>query len=385
MHAVATKVAEAEAAQAAAMAAAHARAQALAPSTSSTSTVSTPTKSLHVNPTDQAPATPPAPLVPQKSRVLQFFNRSNDEKNGEKTEKADKVHLPPAAPSEGPSTLDSAPPITATTVGPSKSVHPAAILSSSNPGMVDDQQRINMQQPSSIPVLSTHASAVSVQTQPPRLEGPTSSSVKENHPGPSPVLERQLLSPPALTQSNKLSSAQQRLYNYIGDSGITIIKHGQCLNIIFFASHQSCYHQGRQGAPKHRMLTCDDDVSELIVQASDSHYKKCVLSEVEAIRLGTDVDPATPKEVIERFRAENNGSNPTPARTMNRRASSRMSILGGVGIDTDGILYGTAILRRTCKKDDMSMCISLILPNRLDYHSVSPFCGPIIIIIFQNI
>ncbi len=118
---------------------------------------------------------------------------------------------------------------------------------------------------------------------------------------------------------------------------------------------------GRQGAPKQRTLTCDDEVTELIVQVTDSHFKKCILSEVESIRLGTDIDPATPPEAIERMKAEIAGNNGSK---LKRRASTRMSILGGQGADSNGVLFGTPILRRTCKAEDMSMCISLILPNR---------------------
>jgi hypothetical protein len=101
------------------------------------------------------------------------------------------------------------------------------------------------------------------------------------------------------------------------------------------------------------------------VQATDSHYKKCILSEVESIRLGTDIDPATPPGAIEKMKADIAGNPGAPHRSLTRKASTRMSILGGgQTADPNGVLFGTAILRRTCKYEDMSMCISLILPNR---------------------
>jgi hypothetical protein len=124
---------------------------------------------------------------------------------------------------------------------------------------------------------------------------------------------------------------------------------------------------GRQGAPKTRILTCDDDVTALIIQASD-HYKKIPLQEVEAIRLGTDVDPATPADALARLNAAETasvdqsvtGNHPAEAK-MKRHSSLRF--LGGGG-DKDKVLYGTSILRRTCKPDDMHLCISLIMENR---------------------
>jgi hypothetical protein len=344
MHAVATRVAEAEAAHAAAVAAAHARAQALLPPSSTTTSSAADGT---IASTSSSTSTSPIPSIAKKVKRLSIFG--------------------------GKGSSDDKPKSAATSL----SEHTTEATASSSP-------------PSPAPV----SASVVVDPSTPEPSMP----VVVQPPQPlSPVIN------PALVA--ELSPAKIRLLKFIGGDGISIIKHGKLslslslslflslslslslclslslslththtlslslslyLSICFCGSHSMwlfcCL--GRQGAPKHRVLTCDDEVTELIVQASDSHYKKCSLSEVEAIRLGTDVDPATPKEVLARVAAESQGLASPPSRTVSRRATSRMSILGGSSVENDGMLFGTAILRRTCKKDDMAMCISLILPDR---------------------
>jgi hypothetical protein len=97
---------------------------------------------------------------------------------------------------------------------------------------------------------------------------------------------------------------------------------------------------------------CDDDVTCLIVQASD-HYKKITFAEIEGIRLGSEIDPATSPEAIAKYNSQ------TPEEKLQRRKSS-LNIFGG-GND---VLFGTAILRRTCKPEEMALCISFLMENR---------------------
>jgi hypothetical protein len=42
----------------------------------------------------------------------------------------------------------------------------------------------------------------------------------------------------------------------------------------------------------------------------------------------------------------------------------RRASLSFRGINDSSVYYGTAILRRTCKSDDMKLCLSLIMPDR---------------------
>ncbi len=119
---------------------------------------------------------------------------------------------------------------------------------------------------------------------------------------------------------------------------------------------------GRQGAPKHRQFSCDDDGTHFIVQATETHYKKVLFNEIEDVRLGSEVDPASPPEAIAKYNAEKAAGTATAtAGKANRRSSIRMSMLGG---DKETVLFGTAILRRTCKPEDMRLSISLISKDR---------------------
>jgi hypothetical protein len=137
--------------------------------------------------------------------------------------------------------------------------------------------------------------------------------------------------------NDTLSAAQRNLLEVLGE-GMHIIKHG------------------RQGAPKQRLLRCNRQATELFIQADD-HRKTLKLSEVETIRLGTEVDPITSPEAL---KSVNDASSDVGKRPkVIRRAS-----LSFRGINDSTVYYGTAILRRTCKSDDMKLCLSLIMPER---------------------
>lgn len=134
-----------------------------------------------------------------------------------------------------------------------------------------------------------------------------------------------------------LSSAQQRLSSAMGDKGMLVIKHG------------------RQGAPKRRSLFLNPTGDQLIIQAED-HYKTVKLNGVTSVRLGSEVDPATPAAALEKAKAE--GPDWIAKRRSQRRSS--LAVLGG-GAD---VLFGTATLRRSCEAKKMDKCVSLIMPTR---------------------
>lgn len=233
MHAVAAKFAEAEAAQAAAMAAAHARAQALAPPSSVSSTNSSPTKA---GPIAETPP-PPAQLVTQKSRVRDFFGLSSEDKSVNKAEKSNKIVDKTLSPAQTSSS---------TAVDTSSSIPiqnektvPSTNISSATASSILNKPEVRIEPapkaPSSVPavVSSQHVSPTGpVPTQPNNITT-TAAVSSPNSPVTNPQAKSVLLSPstppptvnPVVTP--KLSSAQQRLFQYIGDHGIAIIKHGK--------------------------------------------------------------------------------------------------------------------------------------------------------------
>ena len=124
---------------------------------------------------------------------------------------------------------------------------------------------------------------------------------------------------------------------------------------------------GRQGAPKQRVLHCAPDAT-LLYWGDKSAYKSVFLDEVREIRLGTDIDPvATPAHL--------NPSRPPPSisdqrakrtnsgRLLKTNSTSKMDTMES-GSGKGSVHYGTETLRRTCKKEDMSLSLSLILPSR---------------------
>lgn len=159
-----------------------------------------------------------------------------------------------------------------------------------------------------------------------------------------------------------LLPAQRKLLQVLGD-GMHVIKHG------------------RQGAPKQRLLRCNRSATELFIQADD-HRKTLKLADVESIRLGTEIDPITSPEAL---RSVNNDTSSDAGKKSNvmRRAS-----LSFRGIGDSTVYYGTATLRRTCKIDDLKLCLSLIMPDRtfdiqcktiqdleMLYHVLQDVCG----------
>jgi hypothetical protein len=103
------------------------------------------------------------------------------------------------------------------------------------------------------------------------------------------------------------------------------------------------------------VLHCAPDAT-LLYWGDKSSYKSVFLDEVREIRLGTDIDPATPAHLI-----------PSPAVAGSQATADRAK--RGINRATSmraGVLYGTETLRRTCKADDLALCFSLILPTRYD-------------------
>lgn len=94
------------------------------------------------------------------------------------------------------------------------------------------------------------------------------------------------------------------------------------------------------------MLHCAPDAT-LLYWGEKRDYKSIFLDQVESIRLGLDVDPATPPHLVP---PATNGVKPSSS-TAKQAAKA-------------GVLYGTETLRRNCKHDDLALCFSLILPSR---------------------
>lgn len=134
-----------------------------------------------------------------------------------------------------------------------------------------------------------------------------------------------------------LTPAQRRLLSVLGE-GMHVIKHG------------------RQGAPKQRLLRCNRQATELFIQADD-HRKTLKLTDVESIRLGTEIDPVTSPDAIRSMNETSSDAGKRPS--VMRRASMSLR-----GLNDSTIYYGTPTLRRTCKFDDMRFCVSLIMPDR---------------------
>lgn len=201
------------------------------------------------------------------------------------------------------------------------------------------------------------------------------------------------------------SEAQAALYARL-QSGILVIKHG------------------RQGAPKRRILQCDSELTALFwmaeprkrstTEAGDGSLnsdKSVLLAEVQSVRMGTEIDPAASRihphlsassptvsysasPISTSDNLDDGALNlhlaaegPSPGRKLSngtetqsvatsvansnlqggnkthKRKSSFFSSNTG-NSDSNGVYTGTAILRRNCKPEDLSLCFSLILPTR---------------------
>lgn len=165
---------------------------------------------------------------------------------------------------------------------------------------------------------------------------------------------------------------------------------------------------GRKGAPKMRILYCDFAVTKLywsengidtdaeitneveINKKSDAIANRSInISDIIEIRAGTDIDPDTSSTALKL--AAKAGVQAAVLMLQRREASQiQNSSKGGKLNNNDGaqlpkrtftqqlffgsnsnskesdetLLYGTATLRRTCKPEDLPLCISLILPDR---------------------
>jgi hypothetical protein len=110
----------------------------------------------------------------------------------------------------------------------------------------------------------------------------------------------------------------------------------------------------------------------LLYWGDKSSHKSVFLDEVQAIRLGLDIDPATPAHLIPPPRDGGGASSsnsrpvstaagalPPPVPTNNSNSKTKNKTLA-----KNGILYGTETLRRNCKYDELALCFSLILPTR---------------------
>lgn len=92
---------------------------------------------------------------------------------------------------------------------------------------------------------------------------------------------------------------------------------------------------GRSGAPKKRLLRCDTTGTLLYWHADGDNSKSVNINEVTSIRKGSEPDPLSP---------------------------------------TTKQKYGTTVLRRHCKAEELAISFSLILPDRsVSYHHLFSF------------
>lgn len=114
------------------------------------------------------------------------------------------------------------------------------------------------------------------------------------------------------------------------------------------------------------MLHCSPDAT-LLYWGDKSNYKSIFLDQVQSIRWGLEVDPATPPHLVPPSATAHRGVNGMihevldgllhPAAHAAHAAQSKQAA-------KTGVLYGTETLRRNCKHDDLALCFSLILPSR---------------------
>lgn len=122
------------------------------------------------------------------------------------------------------------------------------------------------------------------------------------------------------------------------------------------------------------MLYWDDKLSE--------KSKQIKLSEVDQVRLGTDIDPETPEFLLHQ---PLNEANNDAVEELASVAEDEKSVASSNAQDSQAggakrprskmrrkvsifrrnkILLGTANLRRHCQPEDHQLCVSLILPDR---------------------
>lgn len=170
-------------------------------------------------------------------------------------------------------------------------------------------------------------------------------------------------------------SPEHILWTVLGKKGMVVIKHGKLeaasvfgvLRVAYAFLSLFCFllllRTGRSGAPKQRTLHCAPDGS-LLYWGDKSSYKSVFLDEVQAIRLGLDIDPLTPAHLIP-APAPSSGTGagtgaaapPVPPAGPNPKSKHK-------SLAKSAILYGTETLRRNCKYEELALCFSLILPTR---------------------
>ena len=140
--------------------------------------------------------------------------------------------------------------------------------------------------------------------------------------------------------------------------------------------------EGRQGKPKRKLLFCNPQVTVLMWKAEtlDDEETKDVrfinISDIKSIRLGKDIDPTTSDAVLEAAvgAGQITQSEVYAVRDARKKEGydekhphkqSSNFFAGFFGSkEKDTVLFGTSILRRSCKPDEMKMCISFSLEDR---------------------
>lgn len=126
------------------------------------------------------------------------------------------------------------------------------------------------------------------------------------------------------------------------------------------------------------MLYCDSEVKKLFWEKIGNDYssdsKFIHIKDIIEVRAGIDIDPQSPLKVLETAAVKHNI--PQAQDLYNKKKNtiqepsnkSLFSTLVGLNHhqqqEKDGLLYGTPILRRTCKTEDLSKCFSLITSER---------------------
>lgn len=168
-----------------------------------------------------------------------------------------------------------------------------------------------------------------------------------------------------IDSSDKYSHAKLWLFQKLGKGGMVIIKHG------------------RYGRPKTRRLQCDFGVSRVFCR-SDSVYKEVLLSDIQSVRRGSDVDPASELDPI--FASGSDASDAMARKNHSPLFRKKQTIL-----DQPQVKFGTANLRRYCRAEDMPLCVSLITEDRsfdiqfMDLHDANDFHTHMSAMVAQNV
>lgn len=132
---------------------------------------------------------------------------------------------------------------------------------------------------------------------------------------------------------------------------------------------------GRHGKPKRKILTCDPSVSILFwlpEESNSTSSKKAKFiktKDIKGIRLGTDIDPTTSLTALERAKRDGRYEkekvkDAIGLKTKMHTNSDQEGFFSKLFGHHDSILFGTHVLRKNCKPEDLPLCISLILDKR---------------------